>query len=299
MSMAIIVHGGAGSIQEARIPAARLGAEQAAKAGWNILVNGGTAVDAAVAAAVALEDNAQFNAGYGAVLTEDGKAELDAGLMDGETLNVGAVAGVRRVKNPILAAKAMLAVPQTLIIGSGAEDFAQQRGLTMCEPEAMIEPCVYRRWQELKQKNSEPTRITDPDEKHGTIGAVAVDASNHIASAASTGGVMMKVPGRVGDTPLAGAGFYAEDGSGAAACTGQGEYFIRLVIARRAVEFMSHGYTAQEAADACVKLLTERLGGDGGLITVDAAGTVGFARNTQSMIYAYCLTSQTDPVSGW
>jgi L-asparaginase / beta-aspartyl-peptidase len=299
MPLALVVHGGAGAIAPERHQSARDGCAAAALAGWQILRSGGSALDAVSAAVVALENNPAFNAGTGSVLTRDGIAELDAGIMDGATLSVGAVAGLHRIKNPILLARRMLDSPEVLLIGDGAETFAADQGFPFCDPDDLITAAMRERWQ-ASHSDGESTgeTLSDAEGKHGTVGAVALDAAGHIVASASTGGVMNKPAGRVGDTPIAGAGFYAEDGIGGVSCTGRGEDFIRLAIARRVIELLARGDGAQGAADASIALLGERIGGTGGLIVVDRAGRVGFARNTTAMSYAFMTDGMDAPQAG-
>ncbi len=313
MPLAIIVHGGAGLIPTSRHEAAATGCRAAAEAGWRTLLAGGSALDAVQTAIMALEDNPGFNAGTGSVLTVDGRAELDAGLMDGEELHVGAVAGVQRIKNPIQLARAVLASPHALLIGTGAEQFATESGLALCDPEELVTEAQRQRWRNGSQEGDavgvNPTlngidtgagaeNIHADDTKHGTVGAVAVDAQGRVAAGASTGGIAAKHPGRVGDTPLAGCGFAAEHGLGGVSCTGQGEDFIRLTLARRALEFIHDGMTAQQAADAAIALLGERAHSFGGLILLDPSGRPGFSRNTPAMAYAYRIEGADASVAG-
>lgn len=314
MTLALIVHGGAGLIPADRHAAASAGCRAAVEAGWRALLAGGSALDAVQTAIMALEDNPGFNAGTGAVLTEDGRAELDAGLMDGETMQVGAVAGVQRIKNPIRLARAVLASPHVLLLSAGAEQFAVEAGLPLCDPAELVTAAQRERWQrgyrEGDAVNIGPAlggldagavaaeNIHADDTKHGTVGAVAVDAAGRIAAGASTGGIAAKHPGRVGDTPLAGCGFAAEGGLGGVSCTGHGEDFIRLTLARRALDLIAGGMSAQQAADEAIRLLGARVGGDGGLILLDAQGRPGFARNTQGMAYAYMLEGADAPTAG-
>ncbi|HEY8324980.1 MAG TPA: isoaspartyl peptidase/L-asparaginase [Ktedonobacterales bacterium] len=314
MTLALIVHGGAGLIPADRHAAASAGCRAAVEAGWHVLLAGGSALDAVQTAIMALEDNPGFNAGTGAVLTEDGRAELDAGLMDGETMQVGAVAGVQRIKNPIRLARAVLASPHVLLLSAGAEQFAVEAGLPLCDPAELVTAAQRERWQrgyrEGDAVNIGPAlsgldvgavaaeNIHADDTKHGTVGAVAVDAAGRIAAGASTGGIAAKHPGRVGDTPLAGCGFAAEGGLGGVSCTGHGEDFIRLTLARRALDLIAGGMSAQQAADEAIRLLGARVGGDGGLILLDAQGRPGFARNTQGMAYAFMLEGADAPIAG-
>ncbi|HEY7984077.1 MAG TPA: isoaspartyl peptidase/L-asparaginase [Ktedonobacterales bacterium] len=317
MSLALIVHGGAGTIAPERFASARDGCRAAARAGWAVLITGGTALDAAQAAVMALENNPSFNAGTGAVLTADGRAQLDAGMMSGADLAVGAVAGVERIKNPILLAREVLLSEHVVLAGPGAEQFAAERGIALCDPRELVTPAQYARWRRGYADGDDVnldasdgaapataardavgaglSGMADDEHKHGTVGAVAVDASGHVAAATSTGGIAAKHPGRIGDTPLVGCGFYAEDGLGGVSSTGHGEDFIRLLLARRATEYLAHGHSAQAAASAAIRLLGERVHGSGGLILLDGHGRVGYARNTPAMACAYLREGMTEP----
>jgi beta-aspartyl-peptidase (threonine type) len=298
MTLALIVHGGAGNINPERYGPAQAGCQAAALAGWRVLTSGGSALDAVQAAVMALEDDPGFNAGTGAVLTTDGRAQLDAGMMDGRTLDVGAVAGVERIKNPILLARRVLQSPHVLLAGEGAERFATEEGLALCDPADLVTPAQYARWRQGYRAGDDVNVEAGDADQHGTVGAVALDGEGRVVAAASTGGMAAKHPGRIGDTPLPGCGFYAEDGLGGASSTGHGEYFIRLLLARRAVELLGTGMSAQEAARAAIDVLGSRLGGAGGLILVDAQGRVGAARNTPAMAYAYIVEGMEAPLTG-
>jgi beta-aspartyl-peptidase (threonine type) len=313
--MAIIVHGGAGTIAPERHPAARAGCLAAAQIGWEVLLRGGSAMDAIEAAIMAMEDNPGFNAGTGSVLTRDGRAQMDAGVMDGETLDVGAVAGVERVKNPVALARLVSASPHVLLVGTGAELFAEEQGVGLVDPRALVTAAQLERWErgyrDGDDVNVGPKLVAVsgldalPDEhihtdgdKHGTVGTVAIDRHGRIAAGASTGGMAGKHPGRVGDTPLVGCGFYAETPLGGASCTGHGEHFMRLILAKRAVDLLERGLNAQAAADAAIETLGQRTGGTGGLILLDAEGSVGFARNTDAMAYAFMREGMSEPEAG-
>ena len=335
MGLALIVHGGAGAIARDRYEAARDGCREAALMGWQVLLSGGSALDAAQTAIVALENNPGFNAGTGAVLTTDGRAQLDAGLMDGATLDAGAIAGVERIKNPIMVARRVLSSPHVLLMGAGAEQFAVESGVELCDPSELVTPTQHARWRagyregdavhsgsgldtgivgvELRPDDStygsanganghgpvaNDTPVHADAEKHGTVGAVAVDANGNIAAGASTGGIAAKFPGRIGDTPLVGCGYYAENGLGGVSSTGHGEDFIRLVLARRALDYIAKGMSAQAAASAAIRLLDERVHGDGGLILLDSQGRVGYARNTSSMAHAFIIEGMSEPFAG-
>ncbi|HEY7834634.1 MAG TPA: isoaspartyl peptidase/L-asparaginase [Ktedonobacterales bacterium] len=324
MGQAIIVHGGAGTIAPERFAGAREGCRAAALAGWRVLERGGSALDAVEAAIVELENNPGFNAGTGAVLTADGRAQLDAGMMDGRTLDVGAIAGVERIKNPIRLARRVLASPHVLLVGAGAEQFAVEDGLALCDPAELVTPAQRARWErgyrdgdDVNVDSADPAASAqgapslagaalsgmpdpemDDEHKHGTVGAVALDAAGRIVAAASTGGIAAKHPGRVGDTPLAGCGYYAEEGLGGVSSTGHGEDFIRLLLAKRAVDHLGAGRSAQTAASQAIALLGRRTGGTGGLIVLDMAGRVGVARNTSAMAFAFMAEGMSAPTAG-
>ncbi len=310
MPIAIIVHGGAGNIAPERTESAQAGCKEAALVGWRILQAGGSALDAVEAAVRSLEDNPMFNAGTGAVLTSDGNIELDAGIMLGHTLNVGAVAFVELIKNPISLARKVLESPHVLLVGKGAQEFAQEQGIPLCTFDDLVTERQYEAWLEDKaQAGSEAEEqrhyrrelgsVQAREDKHGTVGAVALDMSGLLAAATSTGGIRHKYPGRVGDSPLVGCGFYADENA-AVSCTGHGEDFIRLLIARRAADFVARGDTAREAAEAAIAVLCAKAPdtGSGGLIVVDRKGNVGFAWNSQNMAHAYMTTGMEEPATG-
>ncbi len=310
MPISIVVHGGAGDISPDRHADASQGCRAAALIGWRVLQSGGSALDAVEAAVRALEDNPAFNAGTGACLTAEGNIELDAGIMDGRALNAGAVAGVERVKNPISLARAVMESPHVLLVGRGAGQFADEHAISRCSKEDLLTERQYQLWKAYLAEHgltpeSEPRIIrrelaslsARDEQKHGTVGAVAVDSTGGLAAATSTGGIHNKYPGRVGDSPLVGGGFYADD-QAAISCTGHGEDFARLLIARRAADFVARGYAAQEAADAAIAVLGERARGTGGLILVDKQGGVGFAWNSQNLARASMSEGQAEPVAG-
>ncbi|HET8842689.1 MAG TPA: isoaspartyl peptidase/L-asparaginase [Ktedonobacteraceae bacterium] len=309
MPISIVVHGGAGDIAADRHELARQGCQEAALVGWRILQQSGSALDAVEAAVHALEDNPAYNAGTGSSLTSDGRIELDAGIMDGRTLAVGAVAGVELIKNPISLARQVLQSPHVLLVGRGAEQFARENGIVRCKFEDLLTERQYQRWKDylasLHPPEEEPRIIrrefgslpARTEEKHGTVGAVAIDSSGALAAATSTGGIHNKYPGRVGDSPLVGCGFYADEVA-AISCTGMGEDFMRLTLARRAAEFVALGRDARAAAEEAIAFLSARANGTGGLILVDAHGGLGFAWNSQNMAHAYMSTGMELPISG-
>ncbi|HLX58101.1 MAG TPA: isoaspartyl peptidase/L-asparaginase [Ktedonobacteraceae bacterium] len=312
MPAAIIVHGGASNINPDRYDVTQAGCKEAALSGWRVLQAGGSALDAVEAAVRALEDNPEFNAGTGACLNSDGNIELDSGVMDGHALQVGAIAGVERIKNPISLARSVLESPHVLLVGRGAEEFALEQGITQCTLEELITERQFQIWQEQQAASEaeEPRHYrrevgsvhfhspTDPTTgKHGTVGAVALDMSGALAAATSTGGIHNKYPGRVGDSPLVGCGFYADEHA-AVSCTGHGEDFVRLLIAKRAADFAAGGQSARDAARSAIATLSARATGTGGLIVVDRKGEVGFAWNSRNMSYAYMMDGMDDPIAG-
>lgn len=278
----IAIHGGAGTLMRSHISPAQESAYHAAlqdvlRASQAVLAGGGTALDAVCVAVQALEDCPLFNAGHGAVFTADATHELDAAVMDGATLAAGAVAGVARVRNPVLAAREVLRDGRhVLMIGAGAERLAQAAGL------AMVQPGYFSTEARLAARAQEGP--LDEGRKMGTVGAVALDAQGHLAAATSTGGMTNKRPGRVGDSPLIGAGTYADDRTAAVSCTGHGESFIRVAAAHDVCARMAYGGQAlQEASDAVVHQALAAIGGTGGLIAVDRLGNVCLPFNTEGM----------------
>jgi beta-aspartyl-peptidase (threonine type) len=310
MPISIVVHGGAGDIAPDHHEIARQGCQEAALIGWRVLQDGGSSLDAVEAAVRALEDNPAFNAGTGACLSAEGNIELDAGIMDGHTLNVGAVAGVELIKNPISLARKVLTSPHVLLVGRGAEQFASENGIAQCAFDDLLTERQYKRWKEYLAeqglwRKDEPRFIrrevaalaAREEEKHGTVGAVAVDHNGFLAAATSTGGILNKYPGRVGDSPLVGCGFYADE-QAAVSCTGLGEDFVRLLIAKRAADFVGQGRSAREAAEAAIAFLGAKATGTGGLILVDHLGGVGFAWNSKNMAHAYMSEGMEEPTAG-
>lgn len=269
---AIIVHGGAGRIPDEHEIEPRLqGCRQAALAGWNILRDGGAALDAVEAAVVELEDNPLFNAGIGSTLSAAGTVEMDASIMDGATLRAGAVAAVRFIRNPIMLARKVLEdARHVLLVGEGALSFARMASVPECAEEDLVVERQRARWRN----------------KHGTVGAVAVDRNGRIAAATSTGGLFDKLPGRVGDSALIGCGTYADEGGGVS-CTGSGEAIIRVVLGKTAVDLLKAGYDPQDAAERAIAVLKEKTGAEAGLILIDPHGGIGFAHNATHMATAF------------
>ena len=290
MTIALIVHGGAGIYPPQQIYPAQEGCREGLLVGWRVLQNDGSALDAVEAAVRALEDNPQFNAGIGSALTREGNIEMDAGIMDGTTLQVGAVAGVELIKNPVKLARKVLESPHVLLVGRGAQQFALEQDMSLCTLEDLLVERQYKRW---LQKRA----VQEPEQKYGTVGAVAIDAAGHLAAATSTGGLMNKYPGRVGDSPLVGCGFYADRHAGIS-CTGYGEDFIRLLIAKRAAEYVAQGCNARLAAEEAIAFLATQTNETRGLIVIDAQSNVGFAKSRHHMPYASISGEMVEPEIG-
>ena len=290
MVPSIVIHGGAGRIGDlSRLPLIEEGARAAVTAGLDVLAAGGSALDAVQAAVRVLEDCPEFNSGIGAVLTRDGDVELDAAIMEGTTLRVGAVAAVVNLRKPVdLARLVMEDDEHVLLAGDGAWRFAKERGITPADPSVFITDRNRQRLEtERARRETGEKPATSADLSGGTVGACAIDGRGHVAAATSTGGMNFKRHGRVGDTPIAGAGTFADDTGGAASATGHGERIARVGSTRTAVEAMRRGATAPEAARLAVRELGTRVGGEGGVICVDTHGRIGAAHNSEHMTHGW------------
>ena len=292
---ALVLHGGAGTIRRDTLTAAKsdayhAGLRAALRAGYAVLDDGGTALDAVVATVVALEDNPLFNAGRGAVYTSDATHEMDAALMDGRYRRAGAVAGLCGPKHPILAARAVMErTPHVLMAGEGAVRVCRAAGLEFADPawfgtEARLDALH----KELARRASGGDDTRSDADKHGTVGAVALDRDGHLAAATSTGGITAKTPGRIGDTPVFGAGTWADDATCAVSATGQGEVFIRTAAAHEIDARMRWGgQSLEHAASEVVEKILAPIGGDGGLVAIDAAGNIALPFNCAGMYRGY------------
>jgi L-asparaginase / beta-aspartyl-peptidase len=289
-SYLLVIHGGAGSIT-----ASGLGVEKekayteklthALKIGDSILQNNGTSLDAVEAAISFMEDCPLFNAGKGAVFTDDGKNELDASIMEGKDLKAGAVAGVRTIRNPIKAArKVMEKSPHVLLIGKGAEKFASEQGLRIEDTSYFFDP---ERWNQYQENKKKENKEKPNKEIKGTVGAVALDKYGNLAAGTSTGGMSNKKWGRVGDSPIIGAGTYANNNTCAVSCTGWGEYYIRSVAAYDVSARMEYGHQRLSDAAAAVIEKIGRMGGDGGMIAIDKEGNFTMPFNSSGMFRGY------------
>jgi beta-aspartyl-peptidase (threonine type) len=323
MPIALVVHGGAWDIPDDEVEPHLEGCRRALAAGWEALSSGATALGAVESAVRVMEDDPVFDAGVGSVLNRDGLVELDAAIMDGATLRSGAVAAVRGVRNPVTLARRVLDSEAVLLVGRGAERFADAVGIERCADEDLIVSRERVRWEELRRL--EAYRTPDafqrpPGEVAGqrgivwggsdretayapslhstlhrlrrehpgdTVGAVALDCYGNLAAATSTGGTPYKLPGRVGDSPLIGAGLYADVQTGGCSSTGWGESIIKVLLAKTATDLLDAEYAPADAARKAIERLEQRVYGLGGVILLDARGRIGFAFNTPRMAYAY------------
>jgi beta-aspartyl-peptidase (threonine type) len=285
MQPSLIIHGGAWDIPDDAVDACNAGCFRALEAGWNVLSRGGHALDAIEAAIMVLEDDPVFDAGFGSHLNLDGHVECDAIVMDAATLRAGSVAGLRRIKNPIRAARTVLEkCPHMMLISEGAERFAGDQGVPLCDPEELVSPAERDAW--LRCSKDSHAAEHHRGHEQGTVGAVALDRHGHLFAATSTGGTCCKLPGRVGDSPLIGCGCYADAETGGVSSTGLGEAIMKIVMAKTAADFLRPaGSTPTRAAQAAVELLASRGKGTGGLVLLDKNGIPGLAFNTPRMAY--------------
>jgi L-asparaginase / beta-aspartyl-peptidase len=304
MQPVLLIHGGAWAMPDDAVAAHEAGIANALAAGYSLLEQGASAVDAVEAAVAVMEDDETFDAGRGSFLTQDGRVQMDALLMNGENLRTGGVACVERLRNPIHAARLVLdKSPHVYFVGTGAERFARQHGMALCDNMELVIP----REQERLYKAQADERAGLPDEtfsgsldsgsldsgspdsssldSHDTVGAVALDVHGNIAAGTSTGGTLNKAPGRVGDSSLIGCGCYADNLTAAVSLTGWGEPIMKLVLGKWAVDRVAAGASPDEAAHAAIAYLFVRLGGHGGIILLGPDGRVGLAHNTPRMAW--------------
>ncbi len=283
-NIVIVVHGGAWNIPESLLESTRTGVEAAVREGWQVLIAGGSALDAVEAAVNHMEDNPLFDAGIGAALTRDGDVELDAIIMDGKTLSAGAVAGITHIQNPVsLARKVMEKTSHVMLIADGALKFAKEIGFPLVKKETLITDEALLEWKRFHSFN----HTIDELFSHDTVGAVALDKEGNIAAATSTGGITAKMPGRVGDSPIIGSGAYADNKIGGASATGHGESIMKVTLTRHAVYLLEQGLSAQKAAENSLHYMFQRVHGFGGLILLDRVGNVGIHFTTTHMPWAY------------
>jgi beta-aspartyl-peptidase (threonine type) len=294
----LLIHGGAWAMPDDAVAAHEDGIANALAAGYTLLEQGASAVDAVEAAVAVMEDDETFDAGRGSFLTQDGRVQMDALLMNGENLRTGGVACVERLRNPIHAARLVLdKSPHVYFVGTGAERFARQHGMALCDNMELVIP----REQERLYKAQADERAGLPDEtfsgslvsgndsgnlgSHDTVGAVALDCHGNLAAGTSTGGTLNKAPGRVGDSSLIGCGCYADNLTAAVSLTGWGEPIMKLVLGKWAVDRVAAGANPDKAAHEAIDYLFDRLGGHGGIILLGPDGRVGMAHNTPRMAW--------------
>jgi beta-aspartyl-peptidase (threonine type) len=293
LKRAIVVHGGAWKIPRDMEKPCLEGVEKATEVAMNCLLNDSSALDAVEAAVKCMEDNPTFDAGVGSVLNAEGEIELDAAIMDGLTLNAGAVAAVRNIRNPIsLARRVMEDSNHVFLVGEGANKFAALHGFEKFD--GLIIKRELDRWKKLREKYKGTMRFSDEND---TVGAVAIDVHGNIVAATSTGGIPFKLPGRVGDSALIGCGLYADNRVGGVSASGHGESIIKMALSKVVCELLGKGLTAQKAAEEGVKRLEMKINGRGGVIVLDKKGNVGISYNTPKMARAYMTEGMKVPKS--
>ena len=304
-TFSIAIHGGAGTLVKGMMTTElekqyKAALKEALDAGYSVLENGGTSVEAVEKAVIVLEDSHLFNAGKGAVFTADETHEMDASIMDGKNLNAGAVSLISGIKNPIsLACDVMQKSEHVFLAGEGAMQFAKMNNFTIEPASYFYDDFRHKQWLEIKDTDSfELDHTKKKDSKFGTVGAVACDIDGNIAAATSTGGMTNKRFGRVGDSPMIGAGNYANNKTCAISCTGSGEFFIRGVVAYDVACLMEHkGMSLLEASNEVIHKRILEIGGDGGLIAVDSKGNVAMPFNTEGMYRATKSSNGKEEIS--
>ncbi len=292
----LVIHGGAGTILKENMTPEREKAyreklHEALLTGEQVLKSGGSSLDAVTQTILVMENSPLFNAGKGAVFTAEGMNEMDASIMDGKSLKAGAVASVRHIKNPILGARAVMEhTPHVLIIGEGAEEVTAKYGVELVDTSYFFTQKRWDSYRKVKKKMEE-------QEKHGTVGAVALDMHGNLAAATSTGGMTYKMKGRVGDSPIIGAGTYADNNTCAVSATGHGEYFMRYVVTYDITALMKYqGLSLDEAANEVIMHKLKDVGGDGGIIAVDKDGNISMTFNTPGMFRGYVTSGGTEEI---
>lgn len=287
MTIAIVVHGGAKTIEEGKVAANHAGCLAAVEAGWSVLQSGGSAGEAVEAAIRVLEVDQTFNAGFGSTLNSEGEVETDAAIMEGSALGWGAVAAVQGVRHPIAAARRIMNDKPRLLVARSAERFALEHGLEMCAKEDLISSEQEQEWKEEQEVLDRPN----------TVGCVALDATGTLVAGTSTGGTTGQPQGRVGDTALVGCGLYADNRLGACSTTGDGESIIPVVLAKTAIDFLVDDKHPDEAAQMAIDRLVDRVSGEAGCILLDRQGRIGWAYNSSNMAVAYMTTAMDKPAA--
>jgi len=302
----IVVHGGAGNWHPERVNPGIEGVKKAAKTGFEVMARGGSALDAVVEAVAVLEDTGVFNAGYGSALTIEKTVEMEASVMEGKTLKAGAAGLLKDVRNPVRLARIVMEhTDHVFVVGEGAEKLAKLFNLERRSPITELRLKYYEQQkQALLEGKFELPKLASLVKEHPelfdleTVGAVALDKEGNVAAATSTGGFPLKLPGRIGDSPLIGCGTYADNRSGACSATGVGEIAIRLCLAKTVCNYMESGKSAQEAVEAAIRLVNERMAGTYnamGLIAVNTKGEIGAAHNSKHLCWAYLTPEMREP----
>jgi len=302
----IVVHGGAGNWHPERVNPGIEGVKKAAKTGFEVMIRGGSALDAVVEAVAVLEDTGAFNAGYGSALTIEKTVEMEASVMEGKTLKAGAAGLLRNIRNPVRLARIVMEhTDHVFVVGEGAEKLAKLFNLERRKPITELRLKYYEQQkQALLEGKFELPKLASLVKEHPelfdleTVGAVALDKDGNVAAATSTGGFPLKMPGRIGDSSLIGCGTYADNRSGACSATGVGEIAIRLCLAKTVCNFMESGKSAQEAVEAAIRLVNERMAGTYnamGLIAVNIKGEIGAAHNSKHLCWAYLTPEMREP----
>jgi len=292
----LVVHGGAWAIPDDMVEAHRNGVRNALASGWRALTKGGSALDAVEEAVVIMEDDDTFDAGRGSFLNRDGKVQLDAFIMEGSTLRGGGVGCVERIRNPIRAARKILSEsPHVYFVAEGAENFAAEHGIALCDNRDLVIPREIERLRAFQAKAAEEAPdLFAPAISHDTVGAIALDSEGNIAAATSTGGTLNKAPGRLGDSSLIGCGCYADNETAAASLTGWGEPIMKLVLAKWAADRVAAGNLPEWVSQEAINYLKSRVNGHGGIIVLDAKGRIGISHNTPRMAWAYQTTKRAE-----
>lgn len=284
MTIAIVVHGGAKSISEDKIAANRSGCQAAVAAGWAVLSKGGSAAQAVEAAIRVLEADQTFNAGFGATLNSEGEIELDAAMIEGATLDWGAVAAVQKVQHPISAARKIMETKPMLLVARSGDRFAAEHGVEMVAKESLVSKEQRQQWEEEAEVLDRPN----------TVGCVALDANGTLVAGTSTGGTTKQPQGRVGDSAVVGCGLYANNQLGACSTTGDGESIIPVVLAKTAIDFLAGHTHPETAAQMAIDNLIKRVSGEAGCIILDDRGRVSWAHNSPDMAVAYMTDEMND-----
>jgi beta-aspartyl-peptidase (threonine type) len=302
MNPVLVVHGGAWAMPDHMVEAHLRGVRNALQAGWHVLERGGSALDAVEEAVVIMEDDDTFDAGRGSFLNRDGKVQLDALIMDGATLRAGGVGCVERLRNPVRAARKILSEsPHVYFVAEGAERFAAEHGVELCDNKDLVIPREIEHLREYQRTLADEPSAQDgndlfaPSISHDTVGAAALDRDGNIAAATSTGGTLNKAPGRLGDSSLIGCGCYADNLSAAVSTTGWGEPIMKLVLGKWTADRVAAGNLPEWAAQEAINYLKQRLNGHGGIIVLNAQGQFGIAHNTPRMAWA-SKTMKTEEV---